>query len=110
MVSFIKVFSVGEQFDLSEMEAFIPFSDYFLVDTKGPQFGGHGFAFDWGSIQDYKYNVPLLLSGGIDEKLIKAGAYKDLPIQGLDLNSKFETSPGEKNIAMLKSGAFQLIR
>ena len=45
-IEIIKAFSVDDDFDFSSTEAYAPFVDYFLFDTKGKQVGGNGIAFN----------------------------------------------------------------
>jgi phosphoribosylanthranilate isomerase len=92
----IKVFSVDDNFDFDISQ--YSNSDYFLFDTKGRARGGNGEKFNWNLIDNYKGDIPFLLSGGIhisdtDEiKKIKHPAFK-----GIDVNSGFEIEPGRKN-------------
>ena len=77
--------------------------DYFLFDTKTPQYGGSGLKFDWQILQAYTYHVPFFLSGGIalsDVEEIKKIAHPQLV--AIDVNSRFETSPATKNINQLQ--------
>lgn len=100
-----KVISVGDDFDFGKLSEFENVVDKFLFDTKGNAKGGNGFAFDWSVLKNYPSNKPFILSGGISmenisevKKLIEI----NLPIYGIDVNSKFEKSPGLKNISALK--------
>ncbi|MBF4986149.1 phosphoribosylanthranilate isomerase, partial [Nonlabens mediterrranea] len=77
---------------------------FFLFDTATPNYGGSGKKFNWSILDSYKGEVPFLLSGGISEK--DADAIKELKHKmflGVDLNSKFETEPGVKDIEMIKT-------
>ena len=63
--------------------------------------GGNGFAFDWRILNDYPAKKPFFLSGGIgleNTAQIKALLKTDLPLYAIDVNSKFETAPGVKEI------------
>lgn len=102
-IEIIKVFSVDEYFDFSALEAFIPFTNYFLFDTKGKNLGGNGVRFDWSILKKYPFQVPFFLSGGIDLPHIEAiKALKDLPIYALDINSCFELRAGLKDISKIQ--------
>jgi phosphoribosylanthranilate isomerase len=97
-IEIIKVFSVGEEFDFSDCEAFMPYADYFLFDTKGKNLGGNGIAFDWNVLKNYHLNKPFFLSGGID--LQHAEILKNLQnpaLYALDINSRFEIEAGLKD-------------
>jgi phosphoribosylanthranilate isomerase len=97
----IKVFHVGEDINWLSLEPYINVSDLFLFDTKTDLYGGSGKSFNWSLLNNYPYKVPFFLSGGIDESIL------DKPIQNLvyalDINSRFETEPGLKNIASIKA-------
>ena len=78
--------------------------DYFFFDTKGKERGGNGVKFDWSVLENYPFEKPFFLSGGIasdDLEKIQIVRKKKLPIYSLDVNSKFESSPGLKNIEEL---------
>lgn len=76
-------------------------ADIILFDTKGQQVGGNGYKFDWGILQEINLSNPYFLSGGISEndadEIIKIKNRMPF-LSGLDLNSRFELSPGEKDI------------
>ena len=62
-----------------------------------------GRRFDWTLLDDYTTNKPFFLSGGISaENIEEAWAIGDDRLYALDLNSKFETAPGIKDILLLK--------
>lgn len=99
----IKVFSVGKDFDFEILNNYEDCCDYFLFDTKGKQAGGNGIPFDWQMLENYSSQKPFFLSGGIglDEiSKVKKLLESDLPIYGIDLNSKLEISAGIKNIKL----------
>ncbi|MEW7292562.1 phosphoribosylanthranilate isomerase [Aquimarina sp. 2304DJ70-9] len=100
-----KVFSIKDEFDFDLLQPYEGIVDYFLFDTKGKEKGGNGYAFDWSVLEGYPSTTPFILSGGIglDEvEKIKAILKTDLPIHGIDVNSKFEIKPGLKNIKDLE--------
>lgn len=101
----IKSFSIKNTFDFNTLEDYENSCDYYLFDTKGKLPGGNGFNFDWEILNEYPSQKPFFLSGGIGvdnlneiKKLVKT----KLPIHAIDVNSKFETAPGNKNIELLK--------
>lgn len=101
-----KVFSINESTDFSEMEKYLEVADYFLFDTKSPKHGGTGQKFDWDLLEQYKLSQPVLLSGGIgpdDVELVQQALVKYPWIHGLDLNSRFEVSPGMKDVEKLRT-------
>jgi phosphoribosylanthranilate isomerase len=78
--------------------------DYYLFDTAGlkESFGGTGQQFDWAILKKAKIEKPFFLSGGIgpeDAAKIKAFSHPDL--FAIDVNSKFELSPGLKDMAAI---------
>jgi len=102
-VEVIKAFGVGAAFEYRQLEAYLPIIDYFLFDTKTPIYGGSGKSFDWEILKKYPYAKPYFLSGGIGpDNFQEAYKLEDERLYALDLNSRFETSPGIKNIALLE--------
>lgn len=100
----IKAFGVGEAFDFSILEEYLDAVDYFLFDTKSPQHGGTGKSFSWEILNGYPYPKSYFLSGGIGpDNLAEAYALEDKRLYAVDLNSRFESAPGIKNITLLKS-------
>ena len=101
-VKVMKVFSVGESFDFDQLEAYKPYVDFFLFDTKGKERGGNGELFNWELLNEYDGAVPYFLSGGIDLENIES--LSDLKVQpyAIDVNSKFEIEPGLKDVERLK--------
>lgn len=99
----IKVISVADASDLERAKQYEGTVDYLLFDTKTPRYGGSGQKFDWNILNEYKGNTPFLLSGGIsadDAEAIKK--IKHPQFYGIDLNSKFEITPGQKDIQLLQ--------
>ena len=104
-VKVIKVFSVEDSFDFAVLEPYKPFVDFFLFDTKGNERGGNGVTFDWNVLRKYDGEKPFFLSGGIGlEELVQIEAFdwSGLNLYALDVNSRFEDSPGLKNIELVR--------
>jgi len=102
----IKVFRVSK--NVPDFALFEKVASYYLFDTDSALYGGTGQHFNWELIKKTNFNKPFFLSGGIGindvqgiQVLKVATAGKDLV--ALDLNSKFETSPGIKNIELIKT-------
>ena len=102
----IKVFRVSKT--IPDFALFENVAAYYLFDTDSALYGGTGQHFNWEIIKKTRFNKPFFLSGGIGindvqgiQVLKAAIAGKDLV--ALDLNSKFETSPGIKNIELIKT-------
>ena len=74
-----------------------PIADILLFDTKCKTVGGSGRQFDWSVLEEYNGNLPFLLSGGIGPGDAERLAHFHHPkMTGIDLNSRFETTPGIK--------------
>ena len=106
-VEVIKVFSMNSNFNFSLVKEYVLAVDYFLFDTKGKLPGGNGITFDWNVLENYHFNVPYFLSGGIGtteidgiKEFLKSPAAKKC--YGIDVNSRFEKKPGIKNIIKLQ--------
>ena len=84
--------------------------DHSYFDTKGKAVGGNGEKFDWSVLAAYHGNTPFLLSGGIgpDDASSILSFHHEMCI-GIDLNSRFELSPGLKDIHKLKSFIAKII-
>ena len=103
-VRIVKSLAVAGLEDLEQAVAYADVCDAFLFDTKGKLPGGNGRQFDWSVLQRYQGRLPFLLSGGIgpdDAQRIRAF---DVPgCIGIDLNSRFESAPGLKDVDALKT-------
>jgi phosphoribosylanthranilate isomerase len=78
--------------------------DYYLFDTGGlkESFGGTGQQFDWDILKKAKIEKPFFLSGGIgpgDAGKVRSFSHPDF--FAIDVNSKFETAPGVKDMAAI---------
>lgn len=97
-----KAFAVDDDFDFAVLQPYEGACDFFLFDTKGPQYGGTGRAFNWEVLQRYSGTTPFFLSGGIGPEHASQISQLDLPaLQGLDLNSRFETAPALKEVTQV---------
>jgi len=101
-IKIIKVFSIANDFDFEDLKPFETVADYFLFDTKGKFPGGNGIQFNWQILKNYPSEKPFFLSGGIGIDEINNIKNLNLPIFAIDINSKFETEPGLKNVALIK--------
>jgi phosphoribosylanthranilate isomerase len=100
----IKVFAGNKLPAQHEIDAFLPFVDYFLFDTKLETHGGTGKTFDWNNLKTLTIKKPIFLSGGLSlENIASIEELNRLEIFAIDVNSKFEISPGRKDIEKLKS-------
>jgi len=100
----IKAISMQNTFPSEEVSFYERACDYFLFDTKTPLPGGSGQKFDWSSLSAYRGTTPFLLSGGISpDDAYRVEAFVHERCIGIDLNSRFETSPAYKDIHLLQS-------
>ena len=101
-IKFIKAFSVRSKQDIKQVQDYEGLCDYFLFDTPTSGYGGSGETFDWNILQTYNGSTPFLLSGGISADSIEDLANFQHPQwAGIDLNSRFETAPGQKDTVLL---------
>lgn len=99
----IKAISISSGADIEQCGQYEGVADMFVFDTKCTTYGGSGRQFDWSLLDDYHGTVPFLLSGGIgpgDTGLLRTVRHPRLA--GIDLNSRFETAPGVKDVDMLR--------
>jgi len=108
-VKVIKAFGLNN-FNFGQLNAFVGKVDFFLFDAKTEIYGGSGKTFNWNELDNYKLDVPFFLSGGLAlENLEDVKKITHPQFYGVDLNSKFETAPGIKDIEKLEK-AFSLIK
>ena len=108
-IKIIKALSIKDKSDLEKWHEYDGHVDMFLFDTKCKCAGGSGEQFDWSVLEAYDGNIPFLLAGGIspdDTERIKN--FHHPMCLGIDLNSRFETEPGMKDIQKLKLFMAQL--
>lgn len=109
-VKVIKAFGVDNAFNFEQLNKYVNKVDYFLFDTKTEKHGGSGKPFDWSVLNNYKLDIPFFLSGGIGpENLEQVLDLHHPQLYGVDLNSKFEDTPGVKNIGHLTK-AFETVK
>jgi phosphoribosylanthranilate isomerase len=105
----VKAFGMDEDFDFKLLADYEGKVDYFLFDTKTKGYGGSGNLFDWSILNKYNLSTPFFLSGGISmESLHAIKKFQHKSFIGIDLNSKFENNPGDKNIELVKTFLKQL--
>lgn len=99
----IKAFSISKPDDLLQTKAYEGIADLFLFDTPTESYGGSGKKFDWQMLQAYDGHTPFLLSGGIGpEDTDRIRTFEHPQCIGIDLNSRFETAPGIKDVEALR--------
>ncbi|MDR0688277.1 MAG: phosphoribosylanthranilate isomerase [Prevotellaceae bacterium] len=96
----IKAFGVQSAADFGATHRYEEACAYFLFDAKTPQRGGSGKKFDHRLLASYSGKTPFFLSGGIAPEDTATVAALRLPrCAAVDINSRFESSPGVKNAA-----------
>ncbi len=99
----IKVFNVDDDFDFNVTKEFEEVVHFFLFDTKSNQLGGSGKKFNWEKMKEYKGELSFFLAGGIGpDDLDEIKALNHEKLIGVDLNSGFETAPGQKDVEQLE--------
>ncbi|NCI46960.1 phosphoribosylanthranilate isomerase [Sediminibacterium soli] len=108
-VSVIKAFRLRENENvLWKIKDYMDIVDMFLFDTDGTGYGGTGKKFNWDMLKGLTIGKPFFLSGGIgpDDAEALAEFAKDPVAKDLfsiDVNSRFEISPGSKDMDKLKT-------
>lgn len=88
--------------DIADLHEYIGCVDRFVFDRKSASHGGTGKKFDWKILDYYTLPVGFMLGGGIGPDDVAALRFLTHPsLVGLDLNSRFEISPGIKDISLL---------
>jgi len=113
-ISVIKAFRISETDNINwRIKEYSNVCDMYMFDTEGAGYGGTGKKLNWEKLQDVVVGKPYFLSGGIEptdvEKLkefLTRSASKAL--FAIDINSKFETLPGIKDIELIKNFTDQL--
>ena len=102
-VKVIKVLRIQDELPIHEILAFEQEVDYFLYDTLSLEYGGSGKKFQWDILNDSPSSKPFWLSGGLSIGNLKGlGLIHHPGLIGIDVNSKFESHPGMKNIELLQ--------
>lgn len=99
----IKAFGIGDGVGLFEKVARYEYvCDSFLFDTASKEHGGTGRQFNWDILEKYPFKTPFFLSGGIGPADAENLLNLKLPaLYAVDVNSKFETAPGIKDMSQV---------
>ncbi|MCU4175762.1 phosphoribosylanthranilate isomerase [Carboxylicivirga sp. N1Y90] len=99
----MKVFRINEDFNFDLTRCYEDYVDYFLFDTATKAYGGSGKKFNWQLLKSYNQARPIFLSGGIGSNdAEELRQLEGLNIKAIDINSKFESAPGLKEIEKLR--------
>jgi len=107
-VSVVKAFRLSENDSVEWMiRPFMEVCDMFMFDTMGAGYGGTGKKFDWAVLKDQEIGKPFFLSGGIepgDEGKLQEFSQEPVgkALFAIDINSKFEFSPGVKDLEKIR--------
>lgn len=100
----IKAFQMIPAFDFKQLQDYVGSCTYLLFDNPSTGYGGSGQCFDWNILYGKEIPLPFFLSGGIGPNHpAQLKEFKHVQLVGVDINSKFEQSPGVKNINDLKA-------
>jgi phosphoribosylanthranilate isomerase len=108
-VSVVKAFRVSDNDSIEWMiRPYMDVCDMFMFDTMGAGYGGTGKKFDWNMLKGSNVGMPFFLSGGIqpeDTQALKEFAQEPVSkaLFAIDINSKFETSPGVKDMKKVET-------
>lgn len=107
-ISVIKAFRLSDD-DHAEwkIKDYYDAADMFMFDTETAKYGGSGKKFNWEILKGLNIAKPFFLSGGIglDDAPLLQEFSKDLVAKDLfaiDVNSKFEITPGIKDMSMIE--------
>ena len=103
----IKAFRVSDWIEFASLAPYQGHCSYFLFDTLGKERGGTGEKFNWEALKGYRLSTPYLLSGGIGPEDLESlerffKSEQAASCLGVDVNSRFEVSPGMKNTEQLR--------
>lgn len=107
-VTVVKAFRLREDDNiLWKVKDYQDVADMFLFDTEGAGYGGTGRKFDWKMLHGLNIRKSFFLSGGIEpDDIGKLKEFGKDPVAhdlfSIDVNSKFETSPGIKDMDKLR--------
>ncbi|HUR12294.1 MAG TPA: phosphoribosylanthranilate isomerase [Flavitalea sp.] len=107
-VSVVKAFRLSEGENIEYMiYPYMEVCDMFMFDTMGAGYGGTGKKFDWNVLKSRVIGKPFFLSGGIQpEDVAELRAFSKEPVANalfaIDINSRFELSPGVKDMEKVK--------
>lgn len=107
-ISVIKAFRITDHCHVEwKIKNYHPDTDMYMFDTEGAGYGGTGKKFNWSKLKGVNINKPFFLSGGIEpvdapsiKEFMKDPVAKDL--FAIDINSKFELSPGVKDMEKIR--------
>jgi len=107
-ITVIKAFRLSELDNIQwKVREYYDVADMFMFDTEGSGYGGTGKKFDWNVLNELDIRKPFFLSGGIepgDARKLREFSGKQVAkdLFAVDINSRFETTPGVKNMEKIR--------
>ena len=107
-ISVVKAFRLSDNDHIEWMiKPYMGVCDMFLFDTEGAGYGGTGKKFNWDILDGSVIGKPFFLSGGIQpDDSNKLKAFAQTPVANalfaVDINSKFELTPGVKDMGKVR--------
>ncbi len=98
----MKAIKVAGAEDVAFARHYAPVADRLLFDARAPKEatdalpGGNGLAFDWSLLAGADFEVPWMLSGGLDAANV-AAAVRATGAGAVDVSSGVESGPGRKD-------------
>ncbi len=101
--------TINNESSISAIRQYVGAVDYMLFDTPSIHHGGSGRKFDWSLLSEYNIPIPFFLSGGIGPEDVSDLLSINHPqLAGIDVNSRFEISPANKDPQLLSKFLLQL--
>lgn len=106
----LKVIHVGDEgINSIALNEYSDTADFLLFDTKTEKYGGSGDKFPWKILGQSGIGKSFFLSGGIEaDDSGEIGRFHHPFLYGVDINSRFETVPGVKDMQKVKKFISQL--
>lgn len=105
-VPVIKAIAVRNGDDIARGMRYSKVADMLLFDAKAPETsvlpGGNGLAFDWNLLAGRSFDIPWMLSGGLNAENVKEA----ISLSGakiVDVSSSVEIRPGVKSPALIEA-------
>lgn len=110
MPKIVKAIPVSSRSSVLKAMMWDGYVDGILFETPTNGFGGSGVSFDWSLLSSYRARTPFFLTGGIGPLSLEALKEFSHPEWiGVDLNSKFETAPGVKDVEAVRQFVKELL-
>lgn len=102
-IKFIKAIGIADMEDVGLWRKYKNVADMLLFYPKKQYGDDVDTKFDWSLLDYYDGDIPFIISGGIGPEDVENVLSLTHPcMAGIDINSRFETSPAVKDISLLK--------